>query len=185
VTTTRPNATATDLAFRGWWILLWCTIVRGVTAPGQTIGVSAFIDPIIEGLDVSRSAVSTAYLIGTLCGAAALPAIGRWIDRVGIRHAMTIVGFLFACVVALTSTVQNIVMLTLAFVGLRMLGQGSLTLVGATGVTLWFDRRRGLALAFEERIGVNQKFLGQWVDLGVRHHRQRPLGWDVCGVRCK
>ena len=155
MTTTRPDATASDLAFRGWWILLWCTIVRGVTAPGQTIGVSAFIDPIIEGLDVSRSAVSTAYLIGTLCGAAALPAIGRWIDRVGVRHAMTVVGFLFACVVALTGTVQNIVMLTFAFVGLRMLGQGSLTLVGATGVTLWFDRRRGLALAISATASIS------------------------------
>lgn len=136
-------------------MVLWCTIVRGVTAPGQTIGVSAFIDPMIESLNVSRSAISTAYLVGTLSGAIALPAIGRWIDRVGIRHAMTVVGFLFACVVALTGTVQNIVMLALAFVGLRTLGQGSLTLVGATGVTLWFDRKRGLALAVSATVSIS------------------------------
>ena len=136
-------------------MVLWCTIVRAVTAPGQTIGVSAFIDPMIESLNVSRSAISTAYLVGTLSGAIALPAIGRWIDRVGIRHAMTVVGFLFACVVALTGTVQNIAMLTLAFVGLRTLGQGSLTLVGATGVTVWFDRKRGLALAVSATLSIS------------------------------
>lgn len=136
-------------------MVLWCTIIRGATAPGQTIGISAFIDPMIDGLHVSRSAISTAYLVGTLAGALVLPAIGRWIDRVGIRHAMTVVGVLFACVVALTGTVQNIVMLGLAFVGLRMLGQGSLTLVGATGVTLWFDRRRGLALAVSAVLSIS------------------------------
>lgn len=134
-------------AFRGWWMVLFCTIVRGATVPGQTIGVSAFIDDFIEALGISRSAVSTAYLVGTLAGAVALPAIGRWVDRVGVRHAMTIVGAAFASVVALTSTVQNVVMLGVAFVGLRMLGQGALSLIGSTGVTLWFEKRRGFALA--------------------------------------
>jgi MFS family permease len=136
-------------------MVLWCTIVRGVTAPGQTIGVSAFIDPMIESLDISRSAISTTYLIGTLCGAVALPTVGRWIDRVGVRHSMTVVGFAFACAVAFTGTVQNVVMLTFAFVGLRLLGQGSLTLIGATGVVLWFDRRRGLALAISATLSIS------------------------------
>ena len=155
VTATEGTSAKTDLAFRGWWMVLWCTIVRGVTAPGQTIGVSAFIDPMIESLEISRSAIATTYLIGTLCGAVALPAIGRWIDRVGVRHSMTVVGFAFACAVALTGTVQNLAMLTLAFVGLRTLGQGSLTLVGATGVVLWFDRRRGLALAISATLSIS------------------------------
>ena len=55
-----PAAATTDLAFRGWWMVLWCTIVRGATAPGQTIGVSAFTDDLIDSLGTSRSAVSTA-----------------------------------------------------------------------------------------------------------------------------
>lgn len=136
-------------------MVLWCTIIRGATAPGQTIGVSAFIDPMKDSLGVSRSAVSTAYLVGTLCGAVMLPAIGRWVDRVGIRHAATVIGAAFACVVAATGLVNNIVLLALAFVGLRTLGQGALTLVGATGVTLWFDRRRGFALAVSATASIS------------------------------
>lgn len=143
-----------SVAFRGWWIVLWCTIARSLTAPGQTIGVSAFTDDLIDGIGVSRSAISTAYLLGTLTGAVALPAIGRWVDRVGIRHSMTVVGTAFAAVVALTGAVQNIVMLGLAFVGLRMLGQGSLTLISATGVSLWFERRRGMALAVSATFSI-------------------------------
>ncbi len=148
------RAQTDQIAFRGWWIVLWCTIARAATAPGQTIGVSAFTDDMVEGLGVGRSTISTAYLIGTLAGALALPSIGRWIDRAGIRHAMTVIGAAFAAVIALTGTVQNIVMLTLAFVGLRMLGQGSLTLTSSTGVALWFDRRRGLALAVSSTAAI-------------------------------
>ncbi len=153
MTVTRAPDTS-QVAFRGWWIVVWCTIARALTAPGQTIGVSAFTDELIDGLGVSRSAISTAYLVGTLSGAVALPAIGRWVDRAGVRHAMTVVGIGFAAVIALTATVQNIFMLTLAFVGLRMLGQGSLTLIGSTGVSLWFNRRRGLALAVSGTIAA-------------------------------
>ncbi len=141
-------------AFYGWWILLWCTIARALTAPGQTIGVSAFTDHLIDGLGITRSGLSTAYLVGTLTGAIALPAIGRWVDRAGIRKAMATVGFLFALVIVATATVQNIVMLGLAFTGLRMLGQGSLSLIAATGVSLWFDRRRGLALALSATAAI-------------------------------
>lgn len=128
-------------------MLLMCTVVRGLTVPGQTIGVSAFTDDLVESLDISRSALSTTYLIGTLTGAIAMPFVGRWIDFAGVRRSMIVFGTLFAAAVALTGTVQNIVMLALAFVGLRMFGQGSLSLVGLTGVVVWFERRRGFALA--------------------------------------
>jgi len=142
-----PRAARQSSAFYGWYMLAACTIVRGFTAPGQTIGVSAFTDDLIESLGTTRSAVSTAYLVGTLTGAAALPFIGRWVDRAGVKRTLTVVSVGFAAAVALTGTVQNIVMLALAFVGLRMLGQGSMSLIGTQGVVMWFERRRGFALA--------------------------------------
>lgn len=142
-----PRAARQSSAFYGWYMLLACTIVRGFTAPGQTIGVSAFTDDLIESLGTTRSAVSTAYLVGTLTGAAALPFVGRWVDRAGVKRTLTVVSIGFAAAVALTGTVQNIVMLALAFVGLRMLGQGSMSLIGTQGVVMWFERRRGFALA--------------------------------------
>ncbi|OLS98642.1 hypothetical protein BJF90_40930 [Pseudonocardia sp. CNS-004] len=54
-----------------------------LSAPGQTAAVSVFVDPVAADLGVSRTAVSTAYLIGTLAGTAALPLIGRAMDRRG------------------------------------------------------------------------------------------------------
>jgi len=142
-----PRSARQSQGFYGWYMLFFCTIVRGFTAPGQTIGVSAFTDDLIESLGTSRSAVSTAYLVGTLTGAMALPFIGRWVDRAGVKRTLTIISTGFAIAIALTGTVQNIVMLAIAFVGLRMLGQGSLSLIGSQGVVMWFERRRGFALA--------------------------------------
>ncbi len=149
-----PHAARHPDSFYGWWMVFFCTIARALSAPGQTIGVSVFIDDLIEDLGTSRSAVSAAYLVGTLTSAAFLPFIGRWIDKAGVRRTMTIIVIAFACVIALTATVQHIVMLTVAFVGLRLLGQGGLTLSGTTGVVMWFERRRGLALALSTMGGM-------------------------------
>ena len=52
--------------FFGWRIVGLASITGAMTGPGQTIGVSVFIDHFIGDLGVSRSEVSTTYLIGTL-----------------------------------------------------------------------------------------------------------------------
>jgi hypothetical protein len=48
-----------------------------LTAPGQTAAVSGLIEPMLGGLGSSRTALSTAYLVGTLTGAAAMPLVRR------------------------------------------------------------------------------------------------------------
>jgi MFS family permease len=101
---------------------------------------------LIEGLGVSRSAISGAYLVGTLLAAAALPSIGYRIDRVGVSRAMTAVGLAFGAALIFLGGAQGLITLVIGFLGIRMLGQGALSLVGQTGIALWFDRKRGLAI---------------------------------------
>ena len=131
--------------FLGWRILLLATITGALTGPGQTIGVSVFVDPMIASLDLTRSELSTAYLIGTLAGALGLVAVGRWIDRVGARRAMTLIGLAFGMGLVVMSGVQGFVTLALGFTLIRWLGQGSLQLVSTLSITPWFERRRGFA----------------------------------------
>lgn len=95
-----PAAAGTRTPFRGWRIVAYASIVVAMTAPGQTAGVSPFIDPVMAELRLSRSAVSTAYLIGTLAGAAALPLVGRLVDRCGSRAAMVVIGAIFGAVLS-------------------------------------------------------------------------------------
>lgn len=104
-------------------------IAYALTAPGQTAAVSVFVDPIVAELGVSRSVVSTAYLVGTLAGAAALPLIGRAMDRFGASPMLLAVGAVFGAVLVGLSAVSGVVGLTAGFVGIRFAGQGALTLI--------------------------------------------------------
>ena len=139
------DASAGPRPFRGWWILGFCTLAITLTAPGQTVGVSAFVDHFVDDLRLSDNSVSAAYLGGTLAGSLTMTSIGKWIDRRGVRRTMLIITISFSLVVMAMSQVQNIAMLAVGFVGIRMLGQGSLSLVSQTGIALWFDQYRGLA----------------------------------------
>ena len=132
--------------FSGWRIMALATITLGLTGPGQTIGVSVFIDHFADTLDLSKNAISAGYAIGTLCGSLTLPTVGRLVDRYGVRRAMTTIGALFALGLTYMSGVQGLVTLTIGFFFIRMLGQGSLSLASTVAISRWFDRRRGLAL---------------------------------------
>ena len=132
-------------AFLGWRIVALATVTAALTGPGQTIGVSVFVDPMIGALSLTRSEVSTAYLIGTLVGAVALLPVGRLIDKVGTSRAMTLIGLAFGLGLLAMSGVQGFVTLAIGFTLIRWLGQGSLQLVSTLSVTPWFERRRGFA----------------------------------------
>lgn len=130
------------------------SIVLALTAPGQTAAISAFVDPLISGLHISRSVVSGAYMIGTLTGACAMPLLGRYIDRYGARRVMVGVALGFATVLMALAAVNGIVGLTAGFVGLRMLGQGALNLTATTAVAVYIERRRGLAQGITSAVGA-------------------------------
>ena len=132
--------------FYGWVVLAAGTFGMMMTTPGQTLGVSVFLDKIIADLGVSRSFVSLLYTVGTVTGSFVLPFVGRFIDRRGPRLAVVLIAALFALACGYMGLVRNVAMLLVGFVLVRGLGQGSLSLVSQHVVNLWFVRRRGLAV---------------------------------------
>lgn len=142
---------------RGW--LPWVAVIAAggvlsvMSAPGQTAGLSVFTDPLIRELGISRTEVSTSYLIGTLLGACVLPLTGRALDRWGARRMTIVIGVAFAVFLAALSFVAGIVGLTAGFVGVRMAGQGALSLAATTLVARSITNRRGLALGIASGIG--------------------------------
>src|SRR5680860_442961 len=132
--------------YYGWTLLAAATLGMFMTAPGQTLGVSVFLDRIIEDLGLTRSTVSLLYTIGTLTGALTLPFVGRFIDRHGPRVGVVVIASLFALACVFMGLVQGLLMLLVGFVLIRALGQGSLSLVSLHAVNIWFVRRRGLAV---------------------------------------
>lgn len=131
----------------GWWILGVGTLGMLMTTPGQTVGVSVFLDPILGDLGLSRSLASLLYMLGTLGGSLALPLVGRFIDRRGPRVAVGLIAAAFALACVGMGLVQGAGTLALGFIAIRGLGQGALALVSIHTINLWFVRRRGLALS--------------------------------------
>lgn len=168
--------------FRGWWILGFCTLAIALTLPGQTIGVSAFVEHFVDDLSLSDTSVSTAYLVGTLLGSTAMAAIGRWVDRRGVRRTMLVITVCFSIVVAAMSLVQNIAMLAIGFVGIRMLGQGSLSLVSQTAIALWFDRLRGRAFGISMTISAGLMASGPFVMTAVIDAVGWRAAWVIAGA---
>ena len=105
-----------------------------------------FVDSFILDLGLSRSAVATTYLFGTLGAATLAPWVGKRIDRAGVRRSMALIGVGLAGALTVMSGVTGLVTLTIGFFLIRWLGQGALTLVSTVSVTLWFERRRGFVL---------------------------------------
>ena len=132
--------------FYGWIIMLVGTLGMVMTSPGQTDSVSVFIEHFIGDLQISRSLVSTLYTVGTLVGSFALPVVGRQIDRRGPRRMVLIVSALFGLACIYMGFVQNALMLGLGFIAIRMLGQGSLSLVCRNVINQWWIRRRGTVM---------------------------------------
>lgn len=146
--TTTPAAPAPDeRRDRSRWVILGlATLSAGLTGPGQTIGVSVFVDRFVEDLSLTRDQVGAAYLVGTLSGAALLPWVGRQIDQRGVRLTQMVIGACFALALVNMSLVNGLVWLAVGFAGIRFLGQGSLSLVSTVTVSLRFRERRGTAL---------------------------------------
>lgn len=128
-------------------------LISVMTAPGQTAGLSVFTDPLIAELGVSRTGISVSYLIGTLLGALVQPMIGRALDKWGTRPVTVVLGASFALILLSLSFVSEIGGLTAGFVGVRMVGQGALTLAATTAVARAIHHRRGLALGVTGAIG--------------------------------
>ena len=143
--------------YYGWVIAVAGAIGMVLSSPGQTYAVSVFIDHFINDLGLSRSAVSTLYTVGTLTASFALPFVGRWVDRRGSRYVMTAVVIAFGFVCVYMGFVTSALMVGLGFVGLRMLGQGSLSLVSRYVINQWWVRRRGVVMGIA---GVTAALLG-------------------------
>ncbi|MGC8513298.1 MAG: MFS transporter [Acidimicrobiales bacterium] len=134
-------------------ILAASCVVMAFSFPGQTAGLSVFVNPVLAGLHVSRSSLSAVYLVATLTGAAALTTICWALDRFGIRATATVIVVAFAAALVGFSAVGGLAAVAVVLAALRMLGQGGLTLAGSQAVTVTFDRRRGTAMGVASAAG--------------------------------
>lgn len=131
----------------GWMVLVAGTIGVFMTTPGQTVGVSAFIDHIAADLGLPRGEVMLLYSAGTLLGILPAPLIGRLVDRHTPRRSIGAIVLAVGAACALLSVVTGPWSLAAGFALLRGSAIGGLSLVSTLMVTYWFERFRGRAIA--------------------------------------
>jgi sugar phosphate permease len=156
-----PFAAAHLPFFYGWAVWGLSTLGVLMSVPGQTIGIAVFTNIFIERLGLTRTELSTAYLIGTLGGAVFLTHAGKLYDRLGARimvpSAAVLLGLVLvylsgvdqlsagiAAGLGLPLTVVAFPAITLGYFGVRMMGQGILFSASRNVMLVWFRRRLGL-----------------------------------------
>lgn len=151
--------------YYGWFLLPFASIGVIMSIPGQTAGFSAFTDPLITISGITRTALSTAYLFGTLSSGFILPFVGRFVDTIGSRKMMIFASISLGITLLLLSQVEKTVQgihLLFSFIPIKMIfftafiagifclrffGQGMLPIISNTMVGKWFDTYRGRAVA--------------------------------------
>ncbi len=129
--------------YYGWLMVPVAVIAQAVTGVGQTYGVSVFNPSLLETLDISLSALTGAYMVGTLLASLPQAYIGSLMDRFGIRRVMTAVVILLGGACLFFSMVNSLWTLVLGFFLLRLLGQGGLSLLAGNIPAMWFREKLG------------------------------------------
>ncbi|OSQ34944.1 nitrate/nitrite transporter [Thalassospira sp. MCCC 1A01428] len=117
------------------------------SAFGQTFLIALFVPFISQSMGINETGFANMYAAITIASAAALPFIGRMIDRIDmLRYSLIVMIFLAAgCFVM--SVASNVIVLVGGLFMLRFAGQGLMSHVSMTSVARYFDRNRGRALA--------------------------------------
>jgi MFS family permease len=131
--------------FYGWVMLPVAIIATAVTGVGQTYGISVFNPSLLKTLGISLSALSGAYMAGTLLASLPQPYIGSLMDRFGIRRTMLGIVVLLGAACLLFARVNSVFTLFLGFFTLRLLGQGGLSLLAGNIPAMWFRDKLGTA----------------------------------------
>src|SRR6266566_3905200 len=122
----------------GWIVLVAGAVGVFMTTPGQTVGVSAFVDHIAVDLAIPREQVVMLYSIGTLLGILPAPLIGRLVDRYGLHRAIALIAPALGFACATVAWANGPWSLALGFTLLRGSAIGGLYLVSLNLVNLWF-----------------------------------------------
>ena len=118
-----------------------------LSSPGQTFFISVFLGSVSAGLGLGPAELGSLYLFATLGAAGLLPLTGHWLDRIDLRRYVALVcaGLAIACTAM--GLAEGPFSLFVAFLLLRLTGQGLMTHVSVTSVARHFHEQRGAALS--------------------------------------
>lgn len=134
--------------FYGWFIIAVAAIgllMGYVPIIGFSFGV--FFKPLSQEFNWSRAEISLGFSLSLLVLSAALPIVGRLVDRFGARKIILPAACLFGLGLAsfyfLTASLWHFYLI---YMFLGLVGSGTAPVPYYKVISQWFDRQRGLAL---------------------------------------
>jgi MFS transporter, OFA family, oxalate/formate antiporter len=166
--------------FHGWFVAiasgvgLACGIATVVVA---TFGV--FLGPLRAEFGWSQSDAFAALLAVTLAAAALAPVVGGVVDRLGARPVI-LASFVCEAIILASFYYQSESLLAFyaRYVALAVFGLGTTHVAFARVISLWFDRRRGLALG----IALSGIGVGGFTWPILSHFLIEAYGWRLAYV---
>ena len=130
-----------------WRLLLFGFAMTFSSSLGQTYFIALFSGEIRADLGLSHGDFGAVYSLATLASAVLLLWTGSLVDRMDLRHFsyLVIVGLALGC--ALLAGSDTVIMLFIAILVLRHLGQGLMSMAGATAMVRYLDHHKGKANA--------------------------------------
>lgn len=116
------------------------------TLPGRTQGLGLITESLLKDLQLDRVSFAQMNLWATLLGSLFCLGIGRLLDQLGSRVALTLVSLALGLVVLAMSCTATAPVLFLWLILSRGLGQSALSVVSLTMVGQWFTRRLPVAM---------------------------------------
>jgi predicted MFS family arabinose efflux permease len=132
----------------GWPVVLGSTVGLIVgNGPILLFTFGIFLLPVAQETGWQRGTMSLGVAIALTIAGLATPLVGRFIDKWGLRRVTLASITLFAAsVAAIALTSASVTMFVLAYAVAGLFSSGQAPLPYAKAVSLWYDRRRGLAL---------------------------------------
>eukprot|EP00035_Acanthoeca_spectabilis_P018296 m.385890 g.385890 ORF g.385890 m.385890 type:complete len:546 (-) comp16744_c0_seq2:12-1649(-) len=178
-----PKGAAPPGLFYGYTIIAASAALEICTAPGNPAGLSAFLEPMMADLGMTRTAISATWT-GALLGASVVaPLGGLALDRFGpCAVGLVATAGLSLSLLVLSGATSGAVC-GAALLGVRVAGPECLVIVGSTTVNRWWVRRRGWAsvLKSSKKVAMHGfPAVASWA-VGVAGWRV-TLRWIAAGV---
>lgn len=142
-----PFGAAARVPFYYGWVILGVAALAMVgTLPGRTQGLGLITESLLADLKLDRVAFAQMNLWATLLGSLFCLGIGRFIDQLGSRVALSLVSLALGGVVLGMSHSSAAAVLFCWLILSRGLGQSALSVVSLAMVGQWFARRLSMAM---------------------------------------